>query len=106
MRMVPIYKHFSKGLDNQNYDDSMLLQMYQYESTGKGQCDANNGYYLGKKYLNLAVSMWKEDLLKGTLFLFELYEDTGLPNWWLDKVFKGYYDDIDNILIPLAAWAQ
>jgi len=33
--------------------------------------------------------MWKEDLDK-TLWLHELYEDPNLPDWWLDKVFKGW----------------
>jgi len=50
----------------------------------------NNGFYIGKKWLNVFVDMWKEDLKKGFLFKFELYEDPDLPDWWLDKVLKKF----------------
>ena len=40
------------------------------------------------KWLNVTVSMWKEDIELGTLFIFELYEDESYPKWFIDSIFK------------------
>ncbi len=37
--------------------------------------------------------MWREDLRRGLLFKYELYEDPNFPHWWLDSVLKGVYTD-------------
>jgi hypothetical protein len=50
--------------------------------------EQTNGYMHGKKWLNLNVTMWKEDIEKGLLFVHELYEDPKFPHWWLDRIFK------------------
>ena len=71
-----------------DYSEESLLELYLSESYGDIGCKKNNGYYVGKKYLNVCVSMWKEDMEKGTLFIGELYSDVNLPVWWLDSVFK------------------
>ncbi len=85
--MSEVYRHFSKDWTGLNYSEQSLLELYISESHG-GLCNPLNGFYIGKKYLNLTVNMWKEDIQKGLLFKKELYEDSELPNWWLDKVFK------------------
>lgn len=87
--MSNVYKHFSKDWQHiLDYSDESLLELYISESYGDVQCSTDNGYYIGKKYLNLTIAMWKEDIIKGTLRKYELYDDPNLPNWWLDKVFK------------------
>lgn len=46
-----------------------------------------NGFYVGKKWLNVTVSAWLEDVERGLLFKQELYQDPNLPHWFLDKIF-------------------
>jgi hypothetical protein len=70
-----------------DFSDTMLLQLYNHESYG-GPIDQKNGFAHGKKWLNLNVTMWKEDIALGNLFVWELYDDPKFPHWWLDSVFK------------------
>ena len=86
--MSEVYKHFSKDWKHcLDYSEESMLELYYSESYGD-ECSYDNGFYIGKKYLNLTVAMWKEDISKGYLFKNELYEDYNLPDWWLDKVLK------------------
>jgi hypothetical protein len=62
-----------------------MIELYYSESYGDDVSD-RNGFYVGKRYLNLQVNMWKEDIEKGFLRKFELYEDGKYPHWWLDRV--------------------
>lgn len=82
-KMCVLYKHFSLDLD---FSADAKLELYLQESFGIGFTNPRNGFALGKQQLNLNVTMWLEDLKKGTLFKFELYEDSLYPDWWLDKI--------------------
>jgi hypothetical protein len=64
--------------------------MFVFESTGKGVLSENNGFVFGKRNMDIAVSSWNEDIEKGYLWVHELYEDTNLPHWFLDKVLAKY----------------
>lgn len=86
-KMVPVYEYFGKESDGLDWSDKSLNELYLFESNGSGEVKPDNGYYYGKKMLNVTVAMWKEDL-DTILCLSELYNDPELPNWWLDKVFK------------------
>ena len=84
--MCEVYRLFSKDWEHcLNFDDDMMVELYYSESYGDEVSD-KNGYYIGKRYLNLTVTMWKEDIQKGLLRKQELYDDV-FPHWWLDKVF-------------------
>jgi hypothetical protein len=88
-RMSELYKVFSSDWkDCLDYSDESLLELYNYESYGGEKPKSNNGYSHGKKWLNLHVEMWKEDIESGLLFKKELYEDEKFPHWWLDSIFK------------------
>ena len=88
MRMSEVYRMFSNDWkDVLDYSDEMLLELYNTESYG-GRCSPKNGFYHGKKWLSVNVSMWKEDIEKGLFRISELYEDDKFPHWWLDSVFK------------------
>lgn len=90
IRMSNVYRHFSLDwVDCLDYSADMLLEMYKAEN-GEVKPSKLNGFAQGKKGLNITVAMWKEDIAKGTLFLFELYNDENYPHWWLDRVFKDY----------------
>lgn len=86
--MCSVYEHFSLPWKHLcEYGSDAMLELYYSESYGD-PVSPTNGYYLGKKQLNITVSMWKEDIARGLLFTKELYDDPNLPDWWLDKVFK------------------
>jgi hypothetical protein len=87
--MFEIYKHFSKDWQHcLDYSEESMLELYHSESYGNVICNPNNGYYVGKKWCNVVIKMWKEDIESGILFKHELYSDPDLPDWFLDKVLK------------------
>ena len=61
--------------------------MFDHESHGT-KVEANNGFKVGKQYLNVQVSAWREDLRDGLLTKGELYADPAFPKWWLDAVLE------------------
>jgi hypothetical protein len=69
--------------------------MFIYESRGVGDLNCGlwtngrkpNGYYVGKKWAEVTAVMWKEDVRRGILFVWELYTDGRYPHWWLDEIF-------------------
>jgi hypothetical protein len=71
----------------QDFSDQALIELFNHESYGT-PLSPNNGYALGKKWLNVHVAMWKEDIRDGFLFKKELYDDPKFPHWWLDSIFK------------------
>lgn len=90
--MVPIYRHFARHWEScLDFSDDALYEMYLHESRGQGTISPTNGYHHGKKWMDVAVAQWREDLGR-TLFRFELYEDENLPRWWLDKVLGHVYE--------------
>lgn len=85
-KMVPIYRLFAEPWEHcLDFSDDMLHEMYLNESSGIGKCSPQNGFYHGKKWMNVTIAMWKEDFGR-TLGWWELYEDNRYPHWWLDKV--------------------
>lgn len=86
--MAELYRYFAKPWEHVlDFSDEALVEMYNSESYGT-KIDPKNGYLVGKHWLNVTVTMWKEDLALGTLFKHELYSDPDLPNWWLDGILK------------------
>jgi hypothetical protein len=65
-----------------------MMEMFLYESFGEGSPTNSNGYFLGKKWMDVNIEMWREDMNKGLFFRFELYDDPDIPDWWLNKIFK------------------
>lgn len=91
--MAKLYKHFAVSLaPSLDFSDEALVELYNHESYG-GSISSNNGYAVGKKFLNLQVTMWREDLIAGNLCKEELYEDPNLPHEWLDRVLKTLWYD-------------
>lgn len=84
--MAELYRHFGKEWEHcLDFSDGAIVELYNSESYGT-PCKSNNGYLIGKKWLNVTVTVWKEDIEKGLLFRWELYDE--YPSWWLDSVFK------------------
>lgn len=88
--MCGVYRLFSKDWEHIcDYSEESMRELNLQESHGLGLCKCNNGYYIGKRYMDVTVKMWREDIRDGILFKSELYEDEKYPHWWLDKVLKG-----------------
>lgn len=86
--MCEIYRLFAKDWEHcQSFTDTDMVILFNHESYGH-PLNQNNGFALGKKWLNVTLAMWLEDIALGTLFKFELYEDGKFPHWWLDKVLN------------------
>ena len=105
-KMCEVYKIFAKDYDCDLSEEAML-EMYTFESTGKGSININgfntigkkpNGYAVGKKWLNVTVAMWFESMDKyGWLpEMKNLYNDPIFPHWWLDLVFKDFINKKDD----------
>lgn len=90
--MAELYRIFAASWSHKlDFSDSALLSLYNHESYGTNLSPAN-GYAVGKQYLNLQVTMWREDLAAGLIFKWELYEDERFPRWWLDSVLDNKTD--------------
>ena len=86
--MAEVYKYFSRDYEKiLDYSDESMLQLYYSESYGD-QCNPLNGFFVGKRLLNVTLAMWKEDIERGLLRKIELYNDPDIPDWWLDKVLR------------------
>ena len=85
-RMADMYRYFSRDFQNLDYSAEALEEMYHYESMGGPSPDDRNGYLIGKRYMDVNIAMWKEDIEKGLLFKSELYADPAYPEWFLDKI--------------------
>jgi hypothetical protein len=85
-RMAELYRLFAEDWSHRlDLSDEALVSLFNHESRGL-PLSPNNGFAVGKQYLNLQVTMWREDLAAGLIFKWELYEDERYPRWWLDSV--------------------
>lgn len=67
------YKYFSRYWgDLLSYDNAALEECFLWESQGIMYKSQNNGYVIGKKWMDVNIAMWKEDILRGLLLKEEL----------------------------------
>lgn len=74
------YKAMTEGWPNAKLDfsENAALAMHDWESLGAELPPENNGYRIGKEKLDLQVTMWRDEMAAGRLFVFELREDSSL----------------------------
>lgn len=97
--MAELYKYFARNMSSElDFSEEAEVSLFNHESYGT-PLSVNNGFAVGKRYLNLNVTMWREDIRRGWLFKHELYEDPELPHWWLDSVLSGVYRDASYSVI-------
>lgn len=90
--MSEIYRIFANTWhDNLSFDDVALREMYDFESRGIPITTANNGFEVGKKYLNLTVTQWREDIALGLITKHELLSDDLFPHWWLIPILDTFH---------------
>ena len=83
-RIAEIYKIFLEKDWVVDLSEDAALEMYLYESTGQGKPTMKNGYFVGKKWMDVFITQYKRDIKEGLLFPFELRET--FPDWWLVDV--------------------
>jgi hypothetical protein len=87
MRMAEMYKRFAADYPRADFSESAALAMYLHESTGAPLPDPRtNGYALGKKWMDVTVAAWKEDIEQLGLLVSELQGEDGYPDWFLERV--------------------
>lgn len=94
--MAELYVHFGQPMaPSLDFSDDAMLSLYNHESYGT-PLSPKNGYAVGKQYLNLQVTSWREAIRRGIIAKFELYEDPAYSSWhwWLDSVLKDMYVDM------------
>lgn len=91
MKMIEVYKLFTTEWPDLDWGRECLEEMYLFESRGVKFHNPDNGYFVGKQYMDVHITMWRQDLKDGILIKRELYEDGRFPKWWLDKVLHGWW---------------
>jgi len=86
--MCQIYRIFSEGYDFCDFSDSSVVELFNHESFGTA-VSKNNGFFVGKKIMDITIKMWREDISECMLFKHELYASGRYPEWWLDSVLDG-----------------
>lgn len=90
--MSELYSLFASEMGDLDFSDEALLSLYNHESYGT-QLSPRNGFAVGKQYLNVQVTMWREDLRRGWIFKHELYSDErAFHIGFLDSALGGLYD--------------
>lgn len=87
-RMAEVYRVFASDWEHlHDFSDEMLIELFNAESFG-ADVSPKNGFACGKKWLNVNVAMWKDDIALGLFRASELYADPKYPAWWLDQLFQ------------------
>lgn len=88
--MSEIYRKFAGEGDHLDFSREAAEDMYLFETRGIGDLKFQlftdgkiNGFAVGKRYMNVAIEMWKRDIPQGLIFRKELEEE--FPKWFLDK---------------------
>lgn len=99
LKIAKIYKFFAEPWKHIcDFSDEAAIEMYIFESKGVGDIsvgkrrmnDLYNGFAVGKHWLDVTVTMWREDVQAGILWANELFDDERLPHWFLVK--SGFRD--------------
>lgn len=90
LEKADLYMRFASDTGNYTYTPTDAMEMFTFESTGKGSVGELNGFALCKKRLDITLAMWKEDIVNGLLTKYELIQD-GYPESWISRVLAGVY---------------
>lgn len=85
--MANIYLRFAKDWPQADQSEEAANAMYLHETFGVALPSTQrlNAYQVGKKWMDVMVAMWKEDISQCSLRVSELQAD-GYPDWFLDRV--------------------
>lgn len=85
--MAEIYKRFAIEYPQADFSDSAAIAMYEHETHGKTleRTEKLNGFALGKKWMDVTIAGWREEIASRGLLVSELIAD-GYPEWFLERV--------------------
>lgn len=90
--MGEIYARFCPKYECYDFSEEMATEQYSFESMGRPKFNFSdrrpngnfNGYAVGKHWMDVTISMWREDLDNGLLRRDELSNE--FPEWFLQKM--------------------
>lgn len=85
-----LYKHFASLFGTFDLSDEAMLKLFNHESYGTELGSSNNGYAVGKKWLNWHITNWKQGLVEGSITRHDLLSD--IPD------VEGYKEMVDKVL--------
>jgi hypothetical protein len=87
LKMTEIYRRFAAGHPLVDLSEDAAIAMYRHETFGEPMPEANqiNGFELGKKWMDITVAGWREEIPQLGLTVQELQAD-GYPDWFLKRV--------------------
>ena len=97
-----LYKRAARDYNNLDFSNEAAMEMFKFESTGNGDISIEgfntidkkcNGYAVGKKWLDVNISNWKEAIKDGWLRIDDLVTD-GWPKDWLIKILKDKHEKV------------
>ncbi len=94
--MCQIYQIFSEEYTFCDFSDDSVVELFNHESFGTS-VNKHNGFFVGKKIMDITVKMWREDISNCMLFKYELYNCGRYPDWWLDNVLNGIVINIPKL---------
>lgn len=85
--MAEIYKRFAEDYPQADLSDEAAMAMYRHETFGDPmpRSEKLNGFEIGKKWMDVTVAGWKEEIPQRGLLVSELQAD-GYPDWFLERV--------------------
>lgn len=87
LAMAEIYKRFAVEYPQADLSDEAAIAMYEYETLGKAikPTQKLNGFMLGKKWMDVTIAGWREEIPSRGLLVQELIAD-GYPEWFLERI--------------------
>ncbi len=83
--MAGLYLRFANDYPRADRGAEAAKAMFEHESKGTKKPGDDNAFMLGKKWMDVTVAAWREDIRDGLLSRAELEAD-GYPNWFLNRV--------------------
>ena len=65
-KKLSVYRKFAQEYSELKFDGKAALECFEWETYGK-KISESDGFAVGKKWLDVTLSMWKEDLITGLL---------------------------------------
>jgi hypothetical protein len=92
LRRASVYRRIVGKDSGYDFSRNALVACYGYESVGGIQPHKNNGYYCGKRGLDITISNWIEDIEKGDFCKAEFY--TPITRWYAEPALR-------NVIAPV-----
>ena len=78
-RKADVYRRFAAVAERTgfvcDFSESAARAMFTRESTGRGDVSPDNGYAIGKSWLDVQLAMWREDIPLGLVSMDEIPDE-------------------------------